>query len=509
MRNPNNADKIEVKRRLPKPNEGDNGSLSLNLSEYGIGLYGKVNSRWYRFGNGQNLSTTDLQVPNGNYTISNCRFIKSDLDLTFLSGNGTVVIDKDSNRTTNSTTKAFYVDFDHTGIAASGQTLTNIGLDLDINCESVTHVGTVNQTGIDIDMVAATAGTQTNTGLDISCTGADTNTHIKLSHDSTNYCTFTTIADGVTTIGTTDSDGTVAHLTLKPDGDLVLDPVSQKTIINATDGLYFDGGDHTYIAQGAVDRLDFTVGGTLLLQIYEGITDAIHVNCHLDIDAASKLFFDGSAAGHTYIQESSDDVLDFYVGTDKMLALDEANDKITMAATNWVAGTVSGGTVTEFSAASSAYAGMILGYTDIGLDETTATYNLTTSYAVPTSEFFVRFKIPPSGNVEIEIQIMIDVGASNVGDLYAGLSDNATYNAVDDFHEVELFDAMSRGAIRTIKHSWTLTGLSSVGDTEDIYVGFKTSNILGTPHLQWGGDAANKFPDFIIKAIALPAAIAT
>ena len=163
---------------------------------------------------------------------------------------------------------------------------------------------------------------------------------------------------------------------------------------------------------------------------------------------------------------------------------------------------------TEFSAANSSYAGMILGYTDIGLDETTATYDLTTSYAVPTSEFKVAFVIPPSGNVEIEIQVMFDVGASNVGDLYAGLSDNATYNAVDDFHEVELFDAMSRGAIRVIRHSWTLTGLTG-GAAEEIWVGFKSSSTSGTPHLQWGGDATAEFPDFIMKATALPATIAT
>ena len=164
---------------------------------------------------------------------------------------------------------------------------------------------------------------------------------------------------------------------------------------------------------------------------------------------------------------------------------------------------------TEFSAANSAYAGMILGYTDIGLDESAATYNLTTGYVVPTSEFKVTFKIPPSGNVEIEMQIGWDAGSSNVGDCFAGLSDNASYNAVDDFHEVELFDAMSRGALRVIRHSWTLTGLSSVGDEEEIWVGFKSSSTGGTPHLEWGGDAANLTSDFIMKAIALPATIAT
>ena len=184
-------------------------------------------------------------------------------------------------------------------------------------------------------------------------------------------------------------------------------------------------------------------------------------------------------------------------GTDTAIQL--SKDKLKIVGDLDVTGNIDSATV---------YAGMILGYTDIGLNEATATYNTTTSYAVPTSEFKVAFTIPPSGNVEISIQVMYDVGIANAADLYAGLSDNATYNAVNDFHEVEVFDAMSRGAIRTIKHSWTLTGLTA-GDDEEIWVGFKTSSTMGTPHLQWGGDAANEFPDFIMKAIALPATIAT
>ena len=166
---------------------------------------------------------------------------------------------------------------------------------------------------------------------------------------------------------------------------------------------------------------------------------------------------------------------------------------------------------TEFSAANSAYAGMILGYTCIGLDEAPATYNLTTSYAVPTDELQVTFTAPPSGKVEIEIQIGMDLGSSNAGDLYAGLSDaNATsgYNRLQDYHEVELFDGMSRGALRVIRHSWTLTGLTA-GTSYQYWVGFKSVSTIGTPHLQWGGNASGEYPDFIMKATALPNTIST
>ena len=163
---------------------------------------------------------------------------------------------------------------------------------------------------------------------------------------------------------------------------------------------------------------------------------------------------------------------------------------------------------TEFSVANSAYAGMILGYTDIGLDEAVASYNLTTSYAVPTSEFNVVFTAPPSGNVEIFIQIQFDCGGNGAGDLYAGLSDNATYNTIEDINEELLIDQSGRFGLDTVHHRWTKTGLTA-GTSYTYYVGFKSSSTTGTPHIQWGGDATNRSPDFIMKATALPVTIST
>ena len=166
---------------------------------------------------------------------------------------------------------------------------------------------------------------------------------------------------------------------------------------------------------------------------------------------------------------------------------------------------------TEFSAANSAYAGMILGYTDIGLNETRQAVNLTTSYVVPTDEFSVAFTIPPSGNVLIEVQIQHYFGGSGVGDLYAGLSTaNATsgYSALASYHEKRINDSQGRGAVDTMNISWTLTGLTA-GDDEEIWAGFKAYSATGSPTLVWGGDASGRYPDFIMKATALPATIST
>ena len=97
---------------------------------------------------------------------------------TFTSLNGGanhVLIDTNSTATATDSFASLHIDHDQTGIVASGQTNDAWGINLDMNCDSVTHVGTVNQYGIDIDMVAATDGTQKNVGVDINVSGADTN----------------------------------------------------------------------------------------------------------------------------------------------------------------------------------------------------------------------------------------------------------------------------------------------------------------------------------------------
>ena len=166
---------------------------------------------------------------------------------------------------------------------------------------------------------------------------------------------------------------------------------------------------------------------------------------------------------------------------------------------------------TEFSAANSAYAGMVLGYTDIGLDEARQQVNLTTSYVVPTDEFSVSFKAPPSGNVEIMIQISFSAGSTGSGDLFAGLSSgNASlgYVALADFHEEELVDQSGRYGLDIVQNYWTLTGLTA-GTAYEYWVGFKSTSTGGTPTIQYGGSASGHNPDFIMKATALPATIAT
>tara|TARA_R110002020_G_scaffold431911_1_gene641979 strand:- start:47 stop:1393 length:1347 start_codon:yes stop_codon:yes gene_type:complete len=277
----------------------------------------------------------------------------------------------------------------------------------------------------------------------------------------TGYCTIIVGANGETNINTSDTDGAVGHLTLVPDGDLILDPVSQKTIINATDHLYFDGGSHTYIV------------------------------------------------------ESSDDILDFYVGADKMLSLDEANDKIIIGATNWVAGTVSGGTVTEFSATNSAYAGMILGYTRIQDNSTNPgtdyiTINSSTMTVLQTAagtDLSIQFIVPPSGNVEIDCKFFVQAisdGARfslSTGSSYAELGETHTYDADSTF----FIDESDHYVVSVV---FAVTGLTAGTDTTYYLAGFATGASTFIRHGRFRTTGLHS-PPIILKATALPATIVT
>ena len=106
-------------------------------------------------------------------TATGAAALNGEANLTF--DGTTLLVDSDVTATTNHTTIGAHIDYDATGIIASGQTGNNVGLDVDINSDSPTMVGTVNNIGLDIDLTGGTSGTQTNVGVDVNVSGADTN----------------------------------------------------------------------------------------------------------------------------------------------------------------------------------------------------------------------------------------------------------------------------------------------------------------------------------------------
>ena len=137
----------------------------------------------------------------------------------------------------------------------------------------------------------------------------------------------------------------------------------------------------------------------------------------------------------------------------------------------------------------------------IGEDGTHASYTLTNSYAVPNSAMTVRFVAPPSGCVEIMIQIYANASTSNRL-VYFSLSDNATYNSIGNSYE-QLHRMPDETDDELCQHYWTITGLTA-GDTYNYWLGAKINATSGW--LNWGGTSSGRYGDFIMKATALPAA---
>ncbi len=102
------------------------------------------------------------------------------------------------------------------------------------------------------------------------------------------------------------------------DNALVIDS-SQNVSIGATNKLFFDGGNNTYISE--------TSGDILKVFVNDAICGTFR-DSGFAIEPTSKLWFDG--AGDTYIHEQSANKLDFFVGNGTRFVLD-ANSRISLS----------------------------------------------------------------------------------------------------------------------------------------------------------------------------------
>jgi len=161
-----------------------------------------------------------------------------------------ITIDRNYTGTTsigNYTTdpQGLLVDYDVTGIVASGQTAIHDAISINYNQDSPTMVGTIEATGADIRMTGGTSGTQSMKGLAMTLAGASTITGIDITapNDSTHFIArssdalldqfkISVGAGGATTLSTNDADATAAHLTFSVDGNIVLDPAGSNVTVD-------------------------------------------------------------------------------------------------------------------------------------------------------------------------------------------------------------------------------------------------------------------------------------
>jgi len=262
-----------------------------------------------------------------------------------------------------------------------------------------------------------------------------------------------------------------------------------------------DSGSHIYkLIEGVATNTDITGWDELYLLHLTGASTFWVSNAgDVALAASKKLYLDGG--GDTYISEGASDILRFYVGGDLMLGLDEANDEISMSATNYNMALADG---TRFSATNSAYAGMILGYTSLLNDAADTSYSVTTSFVTVNADCKITFTAPPGGNVEIFASVFCKWTTNRW--LQFGLSDNATYNALDVTHEHFIGEGDETDEMQ-LNHRWVITGLTP-GTEYTYYLGAKSEQASRVT-LYWGGDATGEYAPFIMKATALPATIYT
>ena len=154
--------------------------------------------------------------------------------------------------------------------------------------------------------------------------------------------------------------------------------------------------------------------------------------------------------------------------------------------------------------------GQILGYTYLQPSSTGySSFILQTSFTVEDSTHQISFTVPASGKVEIEATGYFNRYNTSDVTIYAGLSDNSTYNSLGATYEYDyggpLSDDESDDEIITFK--WCITDLTPNTDIT-YYIGLKSSDASAVS-LNYGYRSTHglAFHPFIIKATALPSTI--
>ena len=164
---------------------------------------------------------------------------------------------------------------------------------------------------------------------------------------------------------------------------------------------------------------------------------------------------------------------------------------------------------TEFSATNSAYAGMVLGYSNIFGSGTggqfvsigTAWENLlwdTDKYAL------VTFKLPPSNKVRISVHLPF-VAAAGIA-FQLGLATDSSATSLNAKYQNDVDDA-NRADSFNLNYSWTINGSDhswSTGETKTVYI---MSYAASTIRFYTGGTNAGSYGGVEVAAVALPATI--
>ena len=164
---------------------------------------------------------------------------------------------------------------------------------------------------------------------------------------------------------------------------------------------------------------------------------------------------------------------------------------------------------TEFSAANSAYAGMMIGCTHVFGSGTGGTFVQTSTawenLLWDTDKFaLVTFVVPPSNKVKISVHIPY-VAASSY-QVRLGLATDSSATTLNTKYENDIDDA-NRADSFNLNYSWVVEGSDhswSAGETKTLYIMAYTGNNV---RFYSGGTNTSGYGGVIVEATALPATI--
>ena len=372
------------------------------------------------------------------------------------------------------------IDFDKSGASTSDNTLIALNIDADnttatngsnslygIKCTpTLTHAadaGTALIYGTYIETIGSTNG----------ALGLNTNTGLWVKADNSDY---------VTGLEVTATNGGTSNIGIK-----IVSTDGGTDLRNSSSA---NGNDYFSISTIAD-------GETTLTTVESGGGSTAHLNMVADGDFTVNAAQD---VGITATRDNNFDIgRDFSVDAEGSIVLDSDGSFIAKRL------------ATEFSVANSAYAGMILGYTTVGIDAAKDSYNLTSTMTCLDDAMKVKFVAPPSGVVEIFAQIYFDayrrlpvLGLSDQ-DESTGYQAISFPNATDVTNEHLLTIPPSSGGDQMLRPHWVVAGLTPGTAYEWWFAAKVTSSVGGV--LRWGGNATDEYPPFIMKATALPTAV--
>ena len=376
----------------------------------------------------------------------------------------------------------------------------NINLLADKVSNAVNHLKSINSiTGLSTTGPILTVdGTNNDTSLRLKAKGNGIVTAVKAtSGDAAENATGLWVDFDRTVAGS----GTNAHNDIGID----LDVNSRSLGTSSVKGMDIDVVGHTDGTHTATG-IDINVSGAdhntgLSITVQDAVNDQ-HIKLLAADDTSDYATIRLADTGDLKIATTGSGTTDsdLLLDVDGTITLDSANGKFIVNEAG-----------TEFSVPGSSYAGMILGYTTIGIDSADDSYAVSNSFVVVSDNHKVKFVAPPSGAVEIQVFIQADGGAGRP--LFFGLSDaNATtgYSPIDfpnsndvtNEHEVLQVDETDEVSVN---HYWVVTGLTA-GTAYEWWLGASCSpNSIYV--LRCGGNVTAEYAPFIMKATALPRAV--